>query len=60
MVCCRFRSVNTRIDSLEMVVGKMDKRITAMFAVIGISIAISGIVFVGLFTMLSTILSKLG
>ena len=52
--------LNMRMDSLEMVVGKMDKRITTMVAVIGIWIAISGIVFAGLFTMFTTILSKLG
>ena len=46
-------STNTRMDDMKTIIDKMDKRISFM-------LAISGIVFTGIFTILGVILAKLG
>ncbi len=56
----RIDATNTRIDDMKTIVDKTDKRISNMFAVMGISIAVIGIAFAGLFAVLGVILSKLG
>ncbi len=53
-------SLNARIDDMKTMIDKTDKRISNMFAVMGISIAVIGIAFAGLFAVLGVILSKLG